>query len=89
MDYKARFKYDNIEWLVIDAFKYEGEKYMYLVEDVKEKLETEEDLKNYGKPIKMIYVKSVGNDDYLEITDQSLIDQLNIIVATNVLNNEN
>lgn len=86
MDYKARFKYNDIEWLVIDAFKYEGEKYMYLVEDIKDKIETEEELKNYKKPIRMIYVKHVGDNNYLEITDRALIDQLNIVVATNVLN---
>ena len=85
MGYKARFKYKDIEWLVIDAFKYNGEKYMYLAEDLKEDIENEEDLKKFDNKIRIMYVKSVGDNMYEQIVDPALITELDAIVAKDSL----
>ncbi len=88
MGYKARFKYDDKEWLVIDAFEYNGDKYMYLVEDIKVDIQKEEDIAKYQDQIRTMYVKSVGNDDYEEIVDPTLISELNLIVTKDALSNK-
>ena len=85
MDYKGRVKYDNLEWLIIDAFTYHGDKYMYLIEDVKDNIESIESLKKYNKDIKMIFIKRLENENYVEIKDEELINKLSEVVAINFL----
>lgn len=84
MEYKGRIKYDNLEWLVIDAFTYNEEKYMYLIEDVKEEIESKEDLAN-RKDIKMIFIKKLSNGNYTEVKDEESINKLSEVVAINFL----
>lgn len=36
MTYKARIKFDNAEWLVMDSVEFEGTKYYYIIEDISE-----------------------------------------------------
>ena len=84
MEYKGRVKYDDIEWLVIDAFTYNEDKYMYLIEDVKEEITSVEDLAN-KKNIKMIFIKKLQNGNYTEIKDEEAINKLSEVVAINFL----
>lgn len=84
MEYKGRIKYDNLEWLVIDAFTYNEDKYMYLIEDVKEEINSTEDLAN-RKDIKMIFIKRLENGNYTEIRDEESINKLSEVVAINFL----
>lgn len=84
MEYKGRIKYDDLEWLVIDAFTYNEEKYMYLIEDVKEEIESKEDLAN-RKDIKMIFIKKLSNGNYTEVKDEESINKLSEVVAINFL----
>ena len=84
MEYKGRIKYDNLEWLVIDAFTYNEEKYMYLIEDVKEEIESKEDLAN-RKDIKVIFIKKISNGNYTEVKDEESINKLSEVVAINFL----
>lgn len=84
MEYKGRIKYDNLEWLVIDAFTYNEEKYMYLIEDVKEEIESKEDLAN-RKDIKVIFIKKLSNGNYTEVKDEESINKLSEVVAINFL----
>ena len=84
MEYKGRVKYDDIEWLVIDAFTYNEDKYMYLIEDVKEEITSVEDLAN-KKDIKMIFIKKLQNGNYTEIKDEEAINKLSEVVAINFL----
>ena len=84
MEYKGRIKYDNLEWIVIDAFTYNEEKYMYLIEDVKEEIESKEDLAN-RKDIKVIFIKKLSNGNYTEVKDEESINKLSEVVAINFL----
>ena len=34
MSYKARIKFDNREWLVVDNFEHKGVEYFYIIEDI-------------------------------------------------------
>lgn len=85
MEYKGRVKYDNLEWLVIDAFTYNNEKYMYLIEDIEDDIESIDDLKNYSKDIKILFIRQLENGNYIDIKDEETINKLSEVVAINFL----
>ena len=89
MSYKARIKFDNREWLVVDNIEYEGVKYYYIVEDVSAELENLESIEKYNGNLTLEFIHQVENGNYRNVTDKVLISKLMAIVATRNLNNEN
>lgn len=89
MSYKARIKFDNREWLVVDNIEYEGVKYYYIVEDVSNELEKLENIEEYNGKLTLEFIHQVENGKYRNVTDRVLISKLMAIVATRNLNNEN
>lgn len=77
-NYKYRIKYEGKEWLVIDAFKFNDKKYMYLVSDIKEEINNEEDLEKYKDKINIIFIENVSKDNYITVEDEKLIDILSV-----------
>ena len=72
-----RVKYKGEEWLIIDAFIFNGKKYMYLVTDLKE-INNETDLEKYKDKIKIIFIENTTGNNYITVKDQKLIDILSI-----------
>ena len=89
MSYKARIKFDNREWLVVDNIEYEGVKYYYIVEDISGELENLESIEEYNGNLTLEFIHQVANGNYRNVTDKVLISKLMAIVATRNLNNEN
>ncbi len=81
MTYKARIKFDNSEWLVIDNIEYEGIKYYYIIEDISEQLNDLKSLEDYNGNYKMEFIHKLPNGLYTNVTDQNLIDILFAIVG--------
>lgn len=80
-NYKYRIKYEGEEWLVIDAFKFNEKKYMYLVSDIKEEINNEADLEKYKDKIKIIFIENTKDDNYVTVKDEKLIDILSIEIV--------
>lgn len=87
MSYKARIKFDNREWLVIDNIEYEGIKYYYIVEDVSKELDNLENIEEYKGKLTLEFIHKVENGNYRNVTNKELISKLMAIVATRALNN--
>lgn len=89
MTYKARIRFANKEWLVIDNIEYEGTKYFYIIEDISEQLEKINNIEEYKGNflIEFIYKKEDGN--YKNVTDIELKDKLMTIVGKNVFFRKN
>ena len=83
MTYKARIKFADKEWLVIDNIEYEGVKYFYIIEDISEQLEGLDKIEEYKGDflIEFIYRKENGN--YKNVTDAELKNKLMTIVGKN------
>lgn len=87
MTYKARIKFAEREWLVIDNLEYEGKKYYYIVEDVSEELDKLENIEDYNKDIDLEFIYKVENGNYRNVTDEELIEKLLCIVGVKVIEN--
>ena len=87
MVYKARIKFDNREWLVIDNIEYEGKKYYYIVEDVSEELEKIENLEDYKGNITIEFIYKLDDENYANVTDQELISKLLAVVGQRAILN--
>ena len=85
MTYKARIKFDNAEWLVMDCVEFEGTKYYYIIEDISEKLNNLEKLEDYEGKFTMEFIYQVPDGDYCNVTDQNLIDILLAMVGKKLL----
>lgn len=85
MDYKARIKFKEKEWLVIEVFKYDGIKYMYIAEDVKlsEPIMTK-DLEN----IEIKFIKATTENRYIEVEDPEQIQKLTTEVIEKMIEEE-
>jgi len=89
MSYKARIKFDNREWLVVDNIEYEGIKYYYIVEDISKELDNLENIEEYEGNLTLEFIHKVENGNYRNVTNKELISKLMAIVATRTLNNKN
>ena len=76
MVYKARIKFDNREWLVIDNIQYEGEKYYYIIEDISKEIEEIDSIENYKGKITAEFIYKLDNGNYKNVVDKNLIDNL-------------
>ena len=88
MSYKARIKFDDKEWLVIDNFKVGDIKYYYIIEDVSNEIEKAGGIENYDKSIDIEFIHDIGNGIYNNVVDPELKSQLLAIVALRKLNEE-
>ena len=87
-DYKARVRYDDIEWLVIDAFKENGERYLYIIEDLEDNSESYREIQKYDGKVKCIFIKELPNKNYIEVEDKKELEELNKIVLERALRGE-
>lgn len=81
MAYKARIKYNNREWLVVDNIEYQGIKYFYIIEDISNEIEELENIEDYQGKISIEFIYKSNGDNYKNVTDQELITKLSSIVA--------
>lgn len=83
MTYKARIKFDDKEWLILDNIEYQGVRYFYIIEDISEQLEELDKIEDYKGEflIEFIYKKENGN--YKNVTDRDLKNKLLFIVGRN------
>lgn len=81
MSYKARIKYNNREWLVVDNIEYQGIKYFYIIEDISNEIEELENIEDYQGKISIEFIYKSNGDNYKNVTDQELITKLSSIVA--------
>lgn len=88
MSYKARIKFDNREWLVVDNIMYDNQKYFYIMEDISEELEKLDNIEDYKGKVAIEFIYKVENGNYRNVTDQELISKLSAIVAINALNSK-
>ena len=83
MTYKARIKFGNKEWLVIDNIEYQGIKYYYIIEDISEEIENLKNIEEYEGHISIEFIYKLDNGNYKNVTDQELISVLLGIVGKN------
>ena len=76
MIYKARIKFDNREWLVIDNFEYKNVKYYYIIEDVSEEINKLKNIEEYDNNFKAEFIYKLENGQYKNVTDQKLVNEL-------------
>ena len=88
MTYKARIKFDNREWLVIDNIEYEGTKYFYIIEDISDELNDLDNIEDYQGNISVEFIYKLDNGNYRNVTDQDLIAKLSSIVAIKAINSK-
>lgn len=88
MTYKARIKFDNREWLVVDNIEYEGRKYFYIIEDISEQIENLQSIEEYEGNISIEFIYKVENNKYRNVTDEELITKLCSIVAIRAINSK-
>jgi len=81
MEYKARIKFFDKEWLIIENIEYEGIKYYYIIEDISEKLEDIENIEDYEGNFSIEFIYKLENGNYRNVTDKELIEKLSSIVA--------
>lgn len=81
MTYKARIKFDDRDWLVIDNIEYENVRYYYIIEDISDKLEGVDSIEEYKGKFNLEFIYKLDNGNYRNVTDKSLIDKLMAIVA--------
>lgn len=84
--YKARVKYKGKEWLVIDSFTYNEKRYMYIASDLKIKMNSEYDLNKYKDQIEMIFIENTGENNYITVEDDKILQLLNIQVTQRLIN---
>lgn len=85
MTYKARIKFDNTEWLVMDSVEFEGTKYYYIIEDISEELNNLKSLEDYNGKFTMEFIYQVPDGNYCNVTDQKLIDILLAMIGKKLL----
>lgn len=83
--YKARIKWDDREWLVLDKIEYQGIEYYYIIQDLSDEVTSFENLENYKGRISIEFIHKVDNGMYRNVTDQNLIDQLLAITGEKFL----
>lgn len=83
MTYKARIKFADKEWLVIDNIEYEGVKYFYIIEDISEQLEGLDKIEEYKGDFLIEFIYRKENGDYKNVTDAELKNKLMTIVGKN------
>ena len=88
MSYKARIKYNNREWLVVDNIEYQGIKYFYIIEDISNEIEELENIEDYQGKISIEFIYKSNGDNYKNVTDQELITKLSSIVAMRAIETE-
>lgn len=85
MDYKARVKFDDNEWLVIDAFNYNNKSYMYLIRDIEDEINSMNELKQNEDKINIIFIEKLENGNYVRVNDERKLEELNNEVAIRFL----
>ena len=85
MTYKARIRFADKEWLLIDEVEYEGVKYYYIIEDVSEELNNLNSIDEYKKEFLMEFIYQVENKMYKNVTDADLKNQLFAAVGAKAL----
>lgn len=83
MTYKARIKFADREWLVIDNIEYKGVKYFYIIEDISEQLEGLDKIEEYKGDFLIEFIYRKENGDYKNVTDAELKNKLMTIVGKN------
>ena len=88
MSYKARIKFDDKEWLVIDNLEVEGVKYYYIIEDVSDEIEKAGGIEKYDKELNIEFIHDIGNGVYNNVIDPELKSKLLAIVGLRKLNGD-
>lgn len=86
MSYKARIKFDNRKWLVVDNIEYEGVRYFYIIEDISDELNNLENIEEYQGNISIEFIYKLDNGNYKNVIDQELIKKLSSIIAIRAMN---
>ena len=92
MIYKARIKFADKEWLVVDNIEYDGIKYYYIVEDISEELEELDKLgklEEYSGKMTLEFIYKLDNGKYKNVTDEELLEKLHDEVAIKAINSNN
>ena len=77
--YKARIKWNDSEWLVVENVEYKGKEYLYIIADISEEIETTD---NFQENIVIEFIYDTGNGGYANVTDVELKSKLSAMVAT-------
>ena len=88
MSYKARIKFDNREWLVIENIEYNGIKYYYIIEDISEEIKDLNSIEEYNGKFTVEFIYKIENGNYRNVTDQELISKLSALVGFKILTSE-
>ena len=88
MSYKARIRFDDREWLVVDNIEYKGIRYYYIIQDISNELENLENIEEYKGKLTLEFIHKIENGNYRNVTDKDLISQLMTIVGTRTLDEE-
>ena len=88
MSYKARIRFDNREWLVVDNIEYEGVRYFYIIEDISNELNDLENIQDYQENLSIEFIYKLDNGNYTNVTNQELITKLSSIIAIRAMNSK-
>ena len=86
MLYKARIKFADKEWLVVENIEYKGIKYYCIVEDISDELEKLEKLSDYKGRLSVEFIYQLDNGKYKNVTDKELIEKLLLVVGVKTIN---
>lgn len=84
-EYKARVKFEGKEWLVIDTFRLDEKKYMYLISDLNVDLKDEKDLDAHKNDIEILFITNTSGNSYKRVTDSEILNRLNMEVTKRAL----
>lgn len=85
--FKAKIEFDNKKFFVVDNFKFENEKYFYIIEDKSKEIEECGSIDNFKGKIRMEYIFQIEPGIYKTVSDIELIKKLDLIQVQRLLNN--
>lgn len=88
LGFKAKIKFDNKFFYVLDNFIYDNIKYYYIVEDKVEEIEAAGGIENYQGKIQMEYIYEDEPGVYQTVTSVELLKQLDIVQSARALAGE-
>ena len=88
IEFKARIKFDNQFFYVLDNFEYDNIKYYYIIEDKIDEIEEAGGIENYQGKIRMEYIYEVEPEIYETVIDMELLKELDIVESARVISGE-
>ena len=85
VDFKAKIKFADTEFYVLDNFVYQDVKYYYIIEAKESEIEQAGGFENYQGKIRMEYIFEDEPGIYQTVIDEKLLKELDAIQSLRIL----